>query len=102
MARFDAGSFKATGSIELGGAYTSPLKIGALRIWRDTNGDLRCKDGSDPGSATDGTLLQEANGGTTAQRPASPNTFWMYFDTTIGKPIWWNGTNWKDATGATV
>ena len=25
-----------------------------------------------------------------------------YFDTTLGKPIWWNGTAWVDATGATV
>lgn len=24
------------------------------------------------------------------------------FDTTIGKPIWWNGTAWVDATGQTV
>ena len=26
----------------------------------------------------------------------------MYFDTTLGKPIYWNGTAWIDATGATV
>lgn len=26
----------------------------------------------------------------------------QYFDTTIGKPIWSNGTNWVDATGTTV
>jgi len=25
-----------------------------------------------------------------------------YFDTTIGKPIWFNGTAWVDATGAGV
>lgn len=25
-----------------------------------------------------------------------------YFDTTLNKPIWWTGTNWVDATGATV
>ena len=24
------------------------------------------------------------------------------FDTTLGKPVWFNGTNWVDATGATV
>ena len=24
----------------------------------------------------------------------------MYFDTTAGIPIWWNGTNWVDASGA--
>lgn len=26
----------------------------------------------------------------------------MFFDTTLGKPIWSNGTVWKDATGTTV
>lgn len=26
----------------------------------------------------------------------------MYFDTTIGKPIWFNGTNWIDATATVV
>ena len=25
-----------------------------------------------------------------------------YFDTILGKPIWYDGTNWIDATGATV
>jgi hypothetical protein len=23
----------------------------------------------------------------------------MYFDTTVGIPIWWNGTYWVDANG---
>lgn len=40
--------------------------------------------------------------GTTALRPSAPVAGQSYFDTTIGKPIWWNGTVWKDATGATV
>lgn len=41
-----------------------------------------------------------ATSGTTAQRPESPTTGTRYFDTTLGKPIWWNGSNWvapKDA-----
>ena len=38
----------------------------------------------------------------TANRPASPTAGQSFFDTTIGKPIWWNGTAWKDATGITV
>lgn len=40
--------------------------------------------------------------GTTAQRPASPILSQMYFDTTINKPIWHNGSNWVDATGTSV
>lgn len=43
--------------------------------------------------------------GTTAQRPTS--NLWvgrMFFDTTLGKPIWLKTTApvWVDATGATV
>jgi hypothetical protein len=26
----------------------------------------------------------------------------VYYDVTLGKPIWWNGSAWIDATGATV
>lgn len=39
--------------------------------------------------------------GTTAQRP-SASLGQRYYDTTLGKPIWWNGTAWKDASGTTV
>lgn len=57
-----------------------------------------------PGSGT----LQDATyasipiriGGTTAQRPATPPQTTMYFDTTLGKPVWYYGTGWVDATGA--
>ena len=41
--------------------------------------------------------------GTTANRPASG--LWVgrtYFDTTIGKPIWFKSPGWVDATGAPV
>jgi len=46
--------------------------------------------------------------GTTGARPtltANGTALFVgtgYFDTTLGKPIWWNGTVWKDATGTTV
>ena len=41
--------------------------------------------------------------GVTSSRPSSAvGVGSMWFDTTIGKPIWFNGTAWIDATGATV
>jgi hypothetical protein len=42
--------------------------------------------------------------GTTAIRPNADDAGagFMYFDTTLNKPIWSNGTVWVDATGATV
>jgi hypothetical protein len=46
------------------------------------------------------TTTNPIDAGTTANRPtASATTGQYYFDTTIGKPIWWNGTIWVLATG---
>jgi|GEM_PF-4802787 len=36
------------------------------------------------------------------QRPQNNSVGSMIFDTTISKPIWWNGNNWIDATGNIV
>lgn len=39
-------------------------------------------------------------------RPVLRNIYYdkgfCFFDETLGKPIWWNGTNWVDATGTSV
>lgn len=41
--------------------------------------------------------------GDTASRPTNGlPVIDSYFDETLGKPIWYNGTNWIDAAGATV
>lgn len=40
--------------------------------------------------------------GTTAARPTVVPVGFMYFDTTLGIPIWWNGSAWKNASGVTV
>ena len=39
---------------------------------------------------------------TTAGRPGSPRDYQFYFDTTLGIPIWYDGTNWVNAAGTTV
>ena len=43
-------------------------------------------------------------GCTTAGRPpgGSISVGHIAFDTTLGIPIWWDGSVWKDATGTTV
>lgn len=43
-----------------------------------------------------------APSGSTSTRPAAPVVGVSYFDTTLGKPIWWTGTAWVDATGTAV
>jgi hypothetical protein len=38
--------------------------------------------------------------GATASRPGAQLTVGqVFFDTTLGFPVWWNGTTWVDATG---
>lgn len=36
--------------------------------------------------------------GSTQWRPTSVNVGHRYFDTTLNKPVWWNGTSWIDPT----
>jgi hypothetical protein len=41
--------------------------------------------------------------GLTAARPTvNLQIAQIYYDTTLGIPIWWNGTVWKNASGTTV
>jgi len=40
--------------------------------------------------------------GATGSRPGGASIGQFYLDTTLNKPIWYNGTSWIDATGATV
>jgi hypothetical protein len=42
------------------------------------------------------------NNGNSSNRPSSPSVAQPFFDTDIGKPIWWNGTDWVDAVGNIV
>lgn len=49
---------------------------------------------------SDGSAITKS--GITANRPPTPTTGQTYFDTTLGQPIWYDGSNWIDATGTTV
>ncbi|WP_337044229.1 hypothetical protein [Emticicia sp. 17c] len=48
--------------------------------------------------------LQPISFGPTSSRPSLSGLTrgFMYFDTDLGKPIWWSGVSWKDANGSTV
>ena len=49
------------------------------------------------------TQLSTPSSGTTALRPSTSLLVGQqYFDTTLGIPIWWNGTNWVNASGTVV
>lgn len=49
------------------------------------------------------SLIKRLSGnGPTTGRPKGPVVGQMFYDTTLLKPIWWNGSVWKDANGTTV
>ena len=56
------------------------------------------------GTGTATTQMPKCTVGTTANRPITGLVagFSQHIDTTLGKPIWWNGSVWKDATNTTV
>jgi len=70
-----------------------------LPINGGSDGQRLATDGTGITSWTNKTVIE---GGNTASRPATPFTYETYFDTTLNIPIWYNGTNWVDATGTTV
>ena len=46
--------------------------------------------------------LATPSSGNSASRPITNLVVGqVYYDTTLNKPIWWNGTFWKDADGIT-
>ena len=46
------------------------------------------------------SVISTPQNGATADRPTqSLQLGQFYFDTTLGIPIWYNGTDWVDATG---
>ena len=51
------------------------------------------------------TIVLYNRAGTTSDRPAFNSNFpagYQYFDTTLGKPVWWNGAAWVDSTGTVI
>ena len=81
-----------------------------VHLFGGANGYLKVnRTQADVTQTTDtGYVLQECVSGATANRPTSRlSNNWecigfRYFDTTLGKPVFWSGTGWVDATGASV
>lgn len=80
------------------------------------NSGLVCKGNDFRGAGATGDIFQQTltnadvsdnfpylRAGTTAQRPASYLVIGQqYYDQTLGKPVWWFGSNWRDAAGTVV
>lgn len=73
--------------LKLPGTNTGNVGIGRVRVYH----------GYEP-TALDFRVITS----TTANRPTSVPVGKQHYDTTLGLPIWWNGTVWKNAAGTTV
>jgi hypothetical protein len=52
--------------------------------------------------AINALLNSRAGVGATGERPVTPSIGWQFYDQSLGKPIWWDGATWRDATGGAV
>jgi hypothetical protein len=52
--------------------------------------------------AVNGLLKAARQYGATAGRPPAPFVNQRYYDTTLNKEVVWNGSAWKDHSGATA
>ncbi|MBI4835935.1 MAG: phage tail protein [Candidatus Abawacabacteria bacterium] len=77
------------------------LFMGTTNLWI-YDGNIVYKDGT-PSNGLDGYTILSNQHGTSANRPSTAQIGYLYFDTTIGKPIWMNSLGqWVDATGTQV
>ena len=79
------------------------VKISTLP-WAEAATDtdqLEVNQGGTSRRVTVGQLLADVvlSSGDSASRPLGMSAGFCYFDTTLNKPVWWNGSAWNDATG---
>ncbi len=102
------GNITVTQSVEAGGfSYLGGISISANPLFShpyklNVTDDSLELEGANSIPLTELTKnITNQTIGTTAERPASPRPNDMHFDTTLGYPVWYDGTNWVDATGTT-
>lgn len=80
-------------------ASSKPPKLGSLMV-NPSNGRTWIAQGTS--ASSEWREIMGVLSGTTALRPSSKNIGAVYFDTSLGKPVFWNGTSWVDSSGAVV
>lgn len=92
---------------ELNSSPQTPLvKDDILKIIREYNRTSGFTDRKLTDTPTDALAVVNRKfvtlNGSTGNRPSNPVVGQFYLDSSLGKPIWWKGSNWIDATGSTV
>lgn len=86
--------------IEKGDSYIEPANITGQLIIQNLSCNAKIPEQENSILLVDGT--PNLNVGVTSQRPGNADNGFQFFDMTLRKPIWWNGSSWVDANGATV
>ena len=92
-------------AVERLGNDESSSNVGSFKIWSpvlETNMHLYHLKMVSTNNWTKPVALQNISAGITSDRPVGELVGETYFDTTLNKPIWFNGTNWVDVNGTTV
>lgn len=88
------------GTVHPEGALSA--KQGSIYILTLTGQVNILQKGTNSGSTGWSGRLDLASGPTSSRPSVNLKAGQGYFDTTLGKPIWWKGSGWVDATGVTV
>lgn len=82
-------------AVETGkGRYTGQSFIPASFL---QSGSLGVNEWEFKSPITDFLAIPYLNVGVTSQRPGNADNGFQFFDVTLRKPIWWNGSSWVDA-----
>lgn len=87
------------------GTYDDAVKAGFTRSKEEFDSQIaRAVSSSEVTGLDDGDWSVNRKIGTTEQRPIlkGSSVGYYYFDTTINKPIWWDGVKWINSTGTEV
>lgn len=80
--------------------YVNGIRYGASGVFIDVQSRVLNDSGTNVVADIENRIFR-IQSDITANRPAAV-AGQMFFDTTLGIPIWFDGTNWVDATGTTV
>lgn len=82
--------------------YNKPIILGGGDTYAQGSIYYSSTYGIYSGNGSGHEYYQKISNVATVDRPASYKKGAMIFDTTLNKPIWYDGTNWIDATGTQV
>jgi hypothetical protein len=80
--------------------YIDPTSDATSQLFISHDGTLRCPYPTNAGFLGTTTIEPiQGQGGSTANRPLPSNIGLVYYDTTISKAVFWDGTQWVDTNG---